>query len=225
MKKIAIFIPIKCNSTRVPNKNFSDLGGVPLYIHAFTTAKAIVDNYNGTDVSLTVVVDTDSDKVKSDASLFGLNVLDRDPKLAEDTANGDSLLKHHISIFQNFDIYCQLYITCPFQNPESIIKLLDSVMESGENDSGFLAYEKQTWYWYGGKPVNYTIGNFPRSQDSIPVIMETTGFYCVTKSAWKKTKSRIGLNPIIRNVSFKEAVDIDNIEDLELARILCDVEL
>ena len=37
MNKIACFIPIKSNSSRVPSKNFRLLNGKPLYRHALDT--------------------------------------------------------------------------------------------------------------------------------------------------------------------------------------------
>ena len=80
MNKIACFIPIKSNSSRVPSKNFRLLNGKPLYRHALDTViKSNVFN--------DVFVDTDSEDVKKYCIENAINIIDRDPKLSKDDAN------------------------------------------------------------------------------------------------------------------------------------------
>lgn len=218
MKKIAIFIPIKSNSTRLPNKNFKYIGGVPLYTHTLNLAESLLSIK---DLDLTIIVDTDSELIKSESVKCGLQVMDRLPALTKDDASGDDLLRHHVKTHPNFDLYCQMYVTSPFQTSDSIKRLLHGVLKDDEYDSGFLAHTKQTWFWFNNKPINYTPGKLIRSQDSVPVVMETTGFYCIKKEAWVKTNSRVGESPLMYPVSFKESIDIDTEEDYNLAALLC----
>ena len=46
-----------------------------------------------------------------------------------------------------------------------------------------------------------------------------------TKEVFEKYHRRIGKNPYIKEVSFKEAVDINNPEDFDLAIAMLPVEL
>lgn len=226
--KTAIFIPIKKRSTRVESKNFSFVGGIPLYEHTFKTAEYIKKNVNKEIVeSLDIYVDTDSDIIKDwiEANYKKtISVIDRKKRLSEDSASGNDLLKYHVEKFPNYDVFCQMYITCPFQKPSSILSCLYKI-KSDDYDSGLLSHSRQTWYWYDGSPVNYSPGSLPRSQDSIPVIQETTGFYAIKKEAYQKTNCRIGEIPYFHNVSAKEAIDIDNSEDLSLANAVSHIDL
>ena len=65
----------------------------------------------------------------------------------------------------------------------------------------------------------------PRSQDLKPIYRETSGVYVYTKEVFEKYHRRIGKNPYIKEVSFKEAVDINNPEDFDLAIAMLPVEL
>ena len=49
--------------------------------------------------------------------------------------------------------------------------------------------------------------------------------FLLSKDVFLKHHRRIGLNPYIREVTFKEAVDIDNPEDFNLAEALLNIDL
>ena len=87
-------------------------------------------------------------------------------------------------------------------------------MTNKKIDSIFTTKSVYTWFWFKKKPVNYNPKVLPRSQDSIPVIYETTGLYGIKREALKKYKSRIGKNPFFFEVDDHEALDIDNKKDL-----------
>jgi CMP-N-acetylneuraminic acid synthetase len=219
--RIGVFIPIKSNSTRVPNKNFEIIGGIPLFERTFKLTSNIVVPCGSV---IDFYVDSDSDIVLESAINYNITPIRRLPELTLDSATGDDLLKYHSEKFPQYDIYCQLYITCPFQTSTNISDVIDPVV-SGNYDSSFLVREHHTWFWYNGKPINYTPGQLVRSQDCIPVLSETTGFYAITKSALEKTKCRIGESPFMLPVNYIEAIDIDTLEDLQLAKTIADAKL
>ncbi len=219
--KIGVFIPVKGNSTRVPKKNFEIIGDTPLFERTFKLTSNIVVPCGSV---IDFYVDSDSDLVLDTAINYNITPLRRLPELALDSATGDDLLKYHISKFPDYDVYCQLYITCPFQTSSSISDALHPVIV-GDSDSSFLVREHHTWFWYNGSPINYTPGKLIRSQDCYPVISETTGFYSITKSAWETTQCRIGKTPFMYPVSYIEAIDIDTFEDLQLAKVIADAKL
>ena len=74
-------------------------------------------------------------------------------------------------------------------------------------------------------PLNFDASNLPRTQDLKPIYQETSGVYVFTKEVFEKYHRRIGMRPFIKEVSFKEAVDIDNPEDFILAEILISTDL
>ena len=78
--------------------------------------------------------------------------------------------------------------------------------------------------WKNGEPLNFDATNLPRTQDLDSIYQETSGVYVFTKEVFQKYHRRIGVRPFIKEVSFKEAVDIDNPEDFLLAEALLNFE-
>ena len=65
------------------------------------------------------------------------------------------------------------------------------------------------------KPVNYNPKVLPRSQDAVPLVLETTALYGIKKNALMKHRCRIGKKPYFFEVSDEEALDLDNEKDFE----------
>ena len=122
------------------------------------------------------------------------------------------------------DIYVYVHATAPFISVETIKECINAV-KSGEYDSAFCAVKIQDFLWKDGEPLNFDAQNIPRSQDIEPIYRETSGVYVFTKEVFDKYKRRIGMKPFIKEVSFKEAVDINNPEDFRLAEVMANIEL
>lgn len=91
---------------------------------------------------------------------------------------------------------------------------------TGEYDSAFTAVRIQDFLWKGGQAWNFDASNIPRSQDLDVVYRETSGIYVFRKEVFKQYKRRVGIRPYIREVSYREAVDINTFADFELAEKL-----
>ena len=208
--KSACFIPIKANSERVPGKNLRTLNGLKLYRH-------ILRHVSEADIFDDIYVDTNSEEVAAYGRENGFKVIERAPALAENSANGNDLLLHHLSLHPEYDCYFQAFATAPFLQPESIRACWHKLAESSVYDSCFTARENHGFYWLAGNPVNYRPGILPRSQDMLPVLEETTGLYGIRKEALARYHCRIGSHPYVHIVSKFEAVDINTDEDFKLA--------
>ena len=57
-----------------------------------------------------------------------------------------------------------------------------------------------------------------KTQNLDPVYMSNGSFFIFRKKTFKKYNNRIGKNPYYYELKFPESVDIDNKEDLNLAR-------
>ena len=215
MTKIACFIPIKNNSSRVPNKNLRLLRGIPLYRYA-------LDTVINSKVFDDVFVDTDSEDVKNYCIEKNINIIDRDPKLSKDSANGNNLLEHWIDIKPNYDVYFQVFVTSPFLTSNTLKDCVNIMKTNPLGDSVFTVIEDYTWYWFNGKPVNYNPKLLPRSQDAKPIIKETTSLYGISKEGFNKTKSRIGESPQIYVVDEIEGTDIDTEFDFIMAKLIAE---
>ena len=205
MKKTVAIIPIKSKSERIPGKNLKKINGVPFY--QFLLKKLKKCNFDE------VYIDTDSKQVKEFAKKNNFYVINRLKRLSTKNANGNDLLNYHFKLIKA-DYYFQLFVTSPLLSVKSINKCIRKLMTNKKIDSIFTTKSVYTWFWFKKKPVNYNPKVLPRSQDSIPVIYETTGLYGIKREALKKYKSSIGKNPFFFEVDDHEALDIDNKKDL-----------
>ena len=202
------FITIKNNSKRVKQKNFQKLNELPLWKHLIHE----LHEHN-------VFVDTDSDLIKTYCNNNNIQIIDRIPKLLQDSANGNDLLEHWITKYPNFEYYFQIHVTSPFTT-ENTIKDCVKILTNNKYDSVFTAYEDKTWYWFDGKPINYDPKNFPRSQDAKGLIKETTCLYGIKKQQFLSRRARVGKNPFVYLVDYYQSLDIDNEQDFEYCNFL-----
>jgi len=209
MKKIVSIIPIKMNNERLPGKNTKDLAGKPL-IHYVQENLLAVD-----EISECYVYCSNSDI--SRYLLPGIMFLSRPEALDLPSSNFNQIFDS-FSAQVDADVYVYAHATAPFIEVETTRECIQKVL-SGEYDSAFCASRIQDYLWQDNVPLNFDATNVPRSQDLKPIYRETSGVYVFTKESYKSCHRRIGLNPYIKEVSLKEAIDINNPEDFELAKI------
>lgn len=213
--RTAAFIPIKTNSTRLTMKNFKLLGGRPLYTH-------IIDHALQADCFSEVFVDTDSHEIAMYAEDSGAVVIDRNPDLASDSANGNDLIVAHAQAYPEFDYIFQLFATSPFLSAVTINQCVRCLV-ANDDDSIFTVLQKAGWFWFQDQPVNYRPNILPRSQDAKQIMQETCGLYGIRRDAALKYRSRIGATPFMWQVSEHEAHDIDTLFDFEMAERMLEV--
>ena len=213
--KIVSIMPIKLNNERLPNKNIKKLGEkylITYELESLLKTKLIEDIY----------VYCSSNTIEEYLPQ-GIKFLKRPEFLDLPTSN-------FTQIFESFsnevdaDIYVYAHATAPFITVETMKECINAVV-SGKYDSAFCATKIQDYLWQDGQPINFDATNLPRSQDLKPIYRETSGVYVFTKEVFKKYKRRIGIKPFIKEVTFKEAIDINTAEDFELAQIMVDIEM
>ena len=204
--KIVAIIPIKSKSKRVKNKNFKLINKKPLY--TYLLSKLSKCNFDE------IYVDSDSLEIEKYCNNVGFNFIKRLPSLSKDDANGNDLLNYHSKII-DADIYFQLFITAPLIKISTINKCIRILKNSKKNDSILTITKIFSWFWHKKKPVNYNPKVLPRSQDAVPLVLETTALYGIKKNALMKHRCRIGKKPYFFEVSDEEALDLDNEKDFE----------
>lgn len=205
--KVVAFVPIKLNSQRLPNKNILPLNGKPLCWHV---CKTLLEVDGIDDVYIYCSDDSVTNYIPKDCVY-----LKRPEKLDGDRVKGGEIYNEFVKAV-DADIYVLAHTTSPFLKANTIEHSLKKVL-SGENDSAFSALRVQTFAWYKGHPINYSLTDIPRTQDIEPVWVETSGFYIFRKETFTCNGKRIGDSPYICEVKGKESIDIDNKEDYELA--------
>ena len=153
----------------------------------------------------------------------GVNFIKRPEFLDLPTSNFTQIFDNFISTV-DADIYVYAHATAPFITVETMKQCIEAV-KGGDYDSAFCAIKLQDYLWQDGEPLNFDASNLPRTQDLKPIYQETSGVYVFTKEVYEKYKRRIGKKPFIKEVSFKEAVDIDNPEDFDLAESMVSIDI
>lgn len=214
MKTVAI-MPIKLKNERLPGKNTMLLAGKPLLQH-----QLLATMQSGLADEIYVYC---SDEAVCPYLPAGVKFLKRSPDLDLPTSN-------FTQIFSAFsrtvpaDIYVYVHATAPFITVETITECIRAV-QGGAFDSAFCAVKIQDFLWKQGEPLNFDAANIPRSQDLEPIYRETSGVYVFTREVFDRFSRRIGRNPYIKEVSYKEAVDINNPEDFKLAEAVAYLDL
>ncbi len=214
MKTVAI-MPLKLNNERLPGKNTKLLGDKPLLQYELEA----LQKANMTD-SINVYCSDDS---VVEFLPKGVNFIKRPEFLDLPTSNFSQIFESFMGEV-DADIYVYAHATAPFITVETIKECIGAV-QSGKYDSAFCAVKIQDYLWRDGKPLNFDATNLPRSQDLEVIYRETSGVYVFTKEVFQKYHRRIGANPYIKEVTYKEAVDINNPEDFDLAAALVNINI
>lgn len=210
MSKIVAVMPIKTNNERLPGKNTKILGNKPLLQYSLEELKKA-----GLGGSIYVYC---SDEIIKDYLVDGCQFLKRPKYLDLPTSNFSQIFTQFIESV-DADIYVYAHATAPFISAETIMECIDKV-KSGEYDSAFSAVRIQDYLWEDSKPLNFNAKNLPRSQDLKVIYRETSGVYVFAKCVFMKYHRRIGMHPYVKEVTQKESVDINNLEDFQLAEAL-----
>ena len=209
MRRVA-FVPIRLNSQRVEGKNLRELGGRPLMAYLLES----------------LVAARNIDKVYvycSNPAIVeylpeGVEWLQRDERLDQNTTLGEEIYDAFTREVEA-DIYILAHATSPFIRTATIEQAVRSV-ESGEYDSAFSAERVQTFAWWQGRPLNYSLQHVPRTQDLEPLYVETSAFFVFRAEVWREQHRRIGQKPYMAVTDRIESMDIDNPDDFLLAEAI-----
>lgn len=200
------------NNERLPGKNTKILGNKPLI--SFIQESLL--HSNGIDDIYVFCSNSDIKNYLLDGIIF----LQREKELDLPDSNFTQIFSSFMNRIDS-DIYVYAHATAPFVTVDTINECIWAV-KSGKFDSAFCASKIQDYLWKEGKALNFDPTNLPRSQDLTPIYRETSGIYVFNKEVFEKYRKRIGTKPYIREVSFKESIDINNPEDFKLAEIFYD---
>ena len=206
MKRVA-FVPIRLNSQRVEGKNLRELGSRPLLVYIL---KSLVAAKNIDQVYVYC-----SNPAIQEYLPEGVRFLQRDERLDSNTTLGRDIydaFTHEVDA----DIYILAHTTSPFIRTATIEDALQKVENEGY-DSAFSAKQEQSFAWYEGKPLNYSLSHIPRTQDLEAVYIETSAFFIFRRELWCEQHRRIGDRPYMAVTDRIESIDIDNEDDLRLA--------
>lgn len=215
-EKVVALVPMRHHSQRVPQKNFRDLAGKPLYKHILTTLSqcSLIDQ---------IVVDTDSPVIQEGiAEAFPeITVLERPEHLKADDIPMNEILFYDTEQIPA-DLYLQTHSTNPLLRAETIEKVIGKFSDLyPAYDSLFSVTRLQTRLWDGlARPINHNPAILLQTQDLPPLYEENSCIYIFTREGLLKKRTRIGERPFLFEIPAMEAQDIDEEQDFLIADLL-----
>ena len=194
-----VFTYIKRNSSRVPKKNFLNLGNLPLWKHLI---------YELSDIS-DIFIDTDSYEI--------IKECETDFRLSSVTAYSRFL---NTFVEDDNEIIVLTHVTSPFLKASTVLDAV-SHLSSG-HDAVHSVTSKQDFAWLESfdNPLNFDPKVVQRTQDLDKIYFSNGAFFIFTKKTFIKNRNRFGHDNLLYTISNIEGLEIDNKEDFEMAKIL-----
>lgn len=214
-KKIVALLPMRHSSERVPEKNYRDFNGKPLFywvLEALDRCPSIAE----------IVINTDSPTVKEHAPRVSAKVrlIDRPGHLRDGSIAMNEIILHDLSQVQA-DLFLQTHSTNPLLRTETIEKAIAALLASPQHDSLFSVTRWQTRFWdKDSQPVNHDPRVLLRTQDLAPMYEENSSLYIFSRDSFMKCKNRIGERPLLFEMSKEESYDINDASDFLIAQAL-----
>jgi CMP-N-acetylneuraminic acid synthetase len=208
--QIVAFMPIRLCSKRVAGKSIRLLGGRPLFCWVLEELDQLgipVHVYCSAPEEIQPLVDFPTKNV-----LFTV----RPDRLDGDEVKG-------IEIYRQFaadvpaDGYLLTHCTSPFMKAATYEKVLDPV-RSGTVTCALTVRRAQTFAWYEGKPLNFSLPRI-QTQRLTPVFIETSAAYCY-RAGILAAGDRSDLRPHLIEIGWPEEEDIDYDNDFRRCEAL-----
>ena len=220
LRTVAI-IPARGGSKGIPRKNLQTVGGVPLVQRAVHAARAA----EGIDL---VVVSTDDAEIAAVSAAAGARVIHRPADISGDTASSESAVLHALDELaengERFDVVAFLQATSPFIPSDALAAAVRDV-HADRADSVFSAFETYGFLWRRGDDgeaiaINHDAAHRPRRQDREPHHLESGAFYVFRADGFRESVHRFFGRIRIAEVPEWTAIEIDDPQQLDIARAL-----
>ncbi len=220
MSRVIAIVPARAGSKGIPGKNLVRVGGYSLVARAIRSA-------NEAELIDQVFVSTDGEDIATEARNNNGGVVARPAELANDTASSESAIIHAIESLATAGTTPEVVVfiqpTSPFIDSGALDRAIARVL-AGTEDCVFSAFATYGFLWEastdGATGVNHDKLQRPRRQDREPHYMETGAFYVFKTQGFLEAKHRFFGRVGIEEVSEKFAVEIDDLDQLETARLL-----
>ena len=215
MNAVAI-IPARGGSKGIKDKNLQEVGGISLVGRAVRSAKL-------SEKIQEVYVSTDSPLIAEEARRWGGKPILRPPELSTDESPSESAICHALNQIANVEIIVFIQCTSPFIQPMDIESAI-GLVQSGEADSVFSGVKDHGFRWELSNSGVQPLGHNPlfrtRRQDMPVRYLETGAFYVFRPNGLVESSSRFHGQIACVEVPKGYAIEIDSMEELELANAI-----
>ncbi|MGN1167880.1 MAG: cytidylyltransferase domain-containing protein, partial [Lachnospiraceae bacterium] len=209
--KILAVIPARAGSKGIPNKNFRIVNGKPLIAYC-------IENALKSEFITDILVSTDSPEIELLANFYGIQCLRRRKELCGDEVTLDTVVYDACK-----DYYGDYVITMQPTSPTLKYTTLDQAIElamQNQSDTLISVVNKPhlAWIENNGKLVPDYEERVNRQY--MPKRYLETGAFVISKREVVTENTRIGKSVSVYEISEREAVDIDNFQDLLVAEAI-----
>ncbi len=215
MRSVAV-IPAKARSTRVPNKNFRE------FYEGKSLLEIKVAQCVESGAFQDVYVSSDTSEARSIADKYGVKFVLRDPRLClDDTPWGQVLTGVLSEIPESDDTYIAW---SPLTSPlfKQFAEALDVLTNSDAYDSVMTVTKMQHFFLNADHlPMNFQFGVWASySQKLKPLYQMNCALWIAKKGTMIQNRFQIGDRPFFMETSIATGIDIDTLEEFEIAQLL-----
>lgn len=218
-----IFTIIKEESKRIPDKNFTNIDAHPLWWH-------LLSELDGLDVT----VNTDSQKFLKQiqiSNLKSIQVIKRNQKHIDwendesiDSSPVESMLFDFCKTIDRSETVVLTHVTSPFLKKETIFDAVDMLHNDPNAKSIHSVLQIQDFVWVKkndkANPINFFTDRVQQTQNLAPILVSKGAFFIARAGDILDQRKRLPEPLIFFALDHIQAVEIDNVEDLEFARLL-----
>lgn len=214
-KTISAIVPVKGSSSRLPNKNILPFGDSNLLQHKIEQLKQVKGLHE-------IIVSSDSDEMLAIGEKCGVKAIKRPTQYADESVPFGMFLEYVCDIIDG-DHLMWACATSPCVEPylyEKAIKVYFEKLEEGY-DSLITCAPYQTYLMDENGPLNFKMGLEHKNSEQLPMLYHfTNGIDLAPKDKVKEWHYNYGPKAYRLLVSKREAADIDDVYDYEMAKIL-----
>lgn len=214
-KTISAIVPVKGSSSRLPNKNILPFGDSNLLQHKIEQLKQVKGLHE-------IIVSSDSDEMLAIGEKCGVKAIKRPTQYADESVPFGMFLEYVCDIIDG-DHLMWACATSPCVEPylyEKAIKVYFEKLQEGY-DSLITCAPYQTYLMDENGPLNFKMGLEHKNSEQLPMLYHfTNGIDLAPKDKVKEWHYNYGPKAYRLLVNKREAADIDDVYDYEMAKIL-----
>ena len=216
----------RAGSKGLPGKNSLKLAGKPMICHTIEHAKAA-------QCVTRIVVSTDGHDIASAASGMDVQVIDRPPELATDTATVSDVVNHALKQSNSDEtVIVVLYANVPIRPADLIDRAVDLLVTTGADSvQSYSDVSKHHPFWMcridnENRISAYVENKIDRRQDLPELFLPNGGVIAVTRTCMQAAGTGDGPHAFLGNdrrgiqTPPGAVVDIDDANDLALAQAI-----
>lgn len=212
---ISAIVPVKGSSSRLPNKNILPFGDSNLLQHKIEQLKQVKGLHE-------IIVSSDSDEMLAIGEKCGVKAIKRPTQYADESVPFGMFLEYVCGIIEG-DHLMWACATSPCVEPylyEKAIKVYLEKLQEGY-DSLITCSPYQTYLMDENGPLNFKMGLEHKNSEQLPMLYHfTNGIDLAPKDKVKEWHYNYGPKAYRLLVNKREAADIDDVYDYEMAKIL-----